>query len=1146
MVAILGLLFFSACSPTRDAREVDRLNTISYAFHYRDLDSSETYAKRAYELSKDYDDGRAEALNNLAFVSIIRMDYDKAAMLLDEAERATDNSVELLVTAVQQMRLCQRMSHNREFYDRREQADMWLGRVKEDRSVLTTRQRARMTYAESEYDIVTSTYYYYVGLQQQSREALARIDGEEIQKDTAQYLNYLYNIGAGGIVVGNTQEEVRRQEFEALAECFFISRQREYPYFAANALEAMAEHLLDPTARDMLLEEYSPVVSFIAPDVTDVDILAGRMADTSLMLFKRYGDAYQTAGAHRTLATCFMSINDYESALLHLEEALSDTIINRAPNLVASIREQLSVAYSAIDNKVASDYNRNLYLDLQEQTRQDRSLEARADMLDRVSWQLNVMIASVVSAMALLLFLLFLFSRLDRRQRGKSNVEALLKPLSKWQEENALQTATMKQRREETAEKLEVSETKRREQGRRNMDNRAKVALANSVIPFIDRMLNETTKLSLRSEDDAVKAERYKYIAELTDQVANYNDVLTQWIQLRQGMLSLKIETFPLSPLFDIVAKGRTAFRMKGVELSVEPTAALVKADRVLTLFMINTLSDNARKFTDKGGRVTISAHEADDYVEISVADTGRGIAASELASVFVRNASGDHGFGLMNCRGIIEKYRKTSRLFNVCMMSAESEEGKGSRFFFRLPRGVAKKVMALVLSLCAMSPMTASGNEPMAELSRAANFADSAYFSNIAGTYDRTLQFADSCRAHLNRHYLRTHPGSRILMREQGNTAMVPPEVKWYHDSVATNYSVILDIRNESAVAALALHKWSLYEYNNKVYTLLFKEMSADNTLEEYCRTMQQSQLNKTIAVTICVFALMLILPAYYVLYYRHRLYYRFCVERIDAINTVLLGDMSPEDKLKSIEPCLKGDYPARLKAVVERIVEALREAVEMRKNQTIDLELAEDELKRSELEANNLYVCNAVLDNCLSALKHETMYYPSRIRLLACSEHPVVGDLLEMVAYYRDLCSLLGRQALWQLEGLKLRMGTMPASEIVAGAPASIIVVGNKEQLRYLFELLERQLHGTTVTVAASDTSTRYVVFTVTARTALSTVGNEGNIFVPSIENIPYLICRQIVREHSEATDSRGCGIEVCALREQTYIKITLPRKA
>ena len=55
----------------------DKLNTISYEYHYRNIDTSLVYAQRAYNASKsmDYSAGEAEALNNLAFVYMAKMDY---------------------------------------------------------------------------------------------------------------------------------------------------------------------------------------------------------------------------------------------------------------------------------------------------------------------------------------------------------------------------------------------------------------------------------------------------------------------------------------------------------------------------------------------------------------------------------------------------------------------------------------------------------------------------------------------------------------------------------------------------------------------------------------------------------------------------------------------------------------------------------------------------------------------------------------------------------------------------------------------------------------------------------------------------------------------------------------------------------------
>ena len=93
----------------------------------------------------------------------------------------------------------------------------------------------------------------------------------------------------------------------------------------------------------------------------------------------------------------------------------------------------------------------------------------------------------------------------------------------------------------------------------------------------------------------------------------------------------------------------------------------------------------------------------------------------------------------------------------------------------------------------------------------KAARFADSAYFSNIKGTYAETMRYADSCH-----HYLEP-----------------------------TDTALILDISNETAVAALALHQWDVYQKNNRIYTQLFREASADDLLPAYVRNMQKSETN-------------------------------------------------------------------------------------------------------------------------------------------------------------------------------------------------------------------------------------------------------------------------------------------------------------
>ncbi|WP_426471281.1 DUF5112 domain-containing protein, partial [Salmonella enterica] len=78
------------------------------------------------------------------------MDYDRAEKQLTEAVSLTDNQIELLVAEVQQMRLCQRRSKNREFYEHRERADECHKRINEERASLPERMLLRLIYAESE------------------------------------------------------------------------------------------------------------------------------------------------------------------------------------------------------------------------------------------------------------------------------------------------------------------------------------------------------------------------------------------------------------------------------------------------------------------------------------------------------------------------------------------------------------------------------------------------------------------------------------------------------------------------------------------------------------------------------------------------------------------------------------------------------------------------------------------------------------------------------------------------------------------------------------------------------------------------------------------------------------------------------------
>lgn len=1140
IVMMLALFFYSACGPSHK-QEVDRLNTLSYAYHYRNLDSTKMLAQRALALSDDYSAGYAEACNNLAFVEMAKMNYKEARRWLGLVEEKSNNQLELLIADVQMMRICQRESHNKDFYSYREKAMVRLRRLGEEASNLPPRERRRATYAHSEFDIVDATYCYYVGLEEPMLKALNDIDADALEADTAQYLNYLYNIGSGGAITNGTSEQIAQTEFDYLIQCYMLASAGRvvmpdgtmaggYPYWQANALQSISEHLQKAKMRDFLIRNNLPAIQYLNVEQMPDTLLAGNLAQRALNLFISYGDTYQIAGGYRTLAECYFAIEDYNSAGDCLLRALQvSKNIKSAPDLVASIRERLCLVYSALDNKQQSDYNRNIYLDLQERTRQDKQLEARAALLDDNALQLNLIISAVLAMILLVVILLYLFDRMRRRKIQSKPLSSLLEPLEQWKQRNAQYINDINERKEELDEEISIARLHLDDNKKRNLEQRAKVSLVNSITPFIDRMIHEVDKLAEDDEStpDEVKQERYEYISELTDKINQYNTILTNWIQMRQGTLNLRIVSFPLQPLFDIVAKGKMSFQMKKIKLDVQPTAAKVKADRTLTLFMINTIADNARKFTPAGGKVTVSAEEHDKYVEIVIADTGKGMDEEQLAHVFDRTYTGGHGFGLLNCKGIIEKYKKVSSIFNICHIEAESEVGKGSVFRFRLPKGIGRMIVGVILLLASsvssfasqIHQHTLATGKVSRELTLADAFADSAYYSNINGTYQRTLAFADSAIYYLNQHYLRQYPQGKNLMVSCPKLSQAA-ELKWFADSVTTDYSIILDIRNESAVAALALHQWTLYDRNNKVYTKLFRERSTDNTLPEYVRTMKSSENSKTVAV-ILLFLLLLQLPiAYYLLYYRHVVTYRFAVDRIRDINLLLLSDQSVPEKLKRIREIWSkksrhSRVNLRLDEVVHEIEEELKRGLDLSNGKEADNQLLEDELRRVRFENDRLHVSNSVLDNCLSTLKHETMYYPSRIRQLIEASPDDVASLKELVDYYKSIYLMLSAQAMEQVE-TNLKCDAALKDDL----------------FRLISETVKdlAKAHGIAITQVKPEIKSVHTAY-ATCQFVFPGLRYDDSLhhllFTPLTVDMRFLVCRQIVREMGETTNLRGCGI-------------------
>ncbi|MCG3142607.1 MAG: Adaptive-response sensory-kinase SasA [Anaerolineae bacterium] len=179
-----------------------------------------------------------------------------------------------------------------------------------------------------------------------------------------------------------------------------------------------------------------------------------------------------------------------------------------------------------------------------------------------------------------------------------------------------------------------------------------------------------------------VAEQEMRYIAEMVDDVLDLS---------RMDAGSYRVETQPTAVSF-LLNQARLAFRAQAAQrnltLHVEPAddLPLVLADSLRMGQVMANLLENALKFTPVGGSITLAAREINQGVEITVSDTGVGIAPGEHEKIFerfYRIKSGEQledkgsGLGLAICHEIVRLHG--GRIW------AESEPGRGATFHLTL-----------------------------------------------------------------------------------------------------------------------------------------------------------------------------------------------------------------------------------------------------------------------------------------------------------------------------------------------------------------------------------------------------------------------------------------------------------------------------
>src|SRR6266480_4240336 len=247
----------------------------------------------------------------------------------------------------------------------------------------------------------------------------------------------------------------------------------------------------------------------------------------------------------------------------------------------------------------------------------------------------------------------------------------------------AIQNARLFREIEEKSRQLEVAD-RHKSEFLANMSHELRTPL-NAVIGFsevlLERMFGEVNGKQEEYLQDILASGRHL--------LSLINDIL-DLSKIEAGRMELELTDFHLGQAIDnAVTLVRERATRRGITLAVavdERVGALRGDERKIKQVLLNLLS-NAIKFTPEGGHVGVRAAVADGAAEISVSDTGVGIAPEDQEAVFeeFRQVGRDYakkhegtGLGLTLSRKFVELHGGK--------IWVKSQVGQGSTFSFTLP----------------------------------------------------------------------------------------------------------------------------------------------------------------------------------------------------------------------------------------------------------------------------------------------------------------------------------------------------------------------------------------------------------------------------------------------------------------------------
>jgi two-component system, NtrC family, sensor kinase len=246
----------------------------------------------------------------------------------------------------------------------------------------------------------------------------------------------------------------------------------------------------------------------------------------------------------------------------------------------------------------------------------------------------------------------------------------------------AIQNARLFLEIEDKSRQLEVA-SQHKSEFLANMSHELRTPL-NAIIGFSE-VLTERMFGDLNEKQDEYLKDIY---ASGTHLLSLINDIL-DLSKIEAGRMELQLTDFHLPTALDnalTLVRERAGRRSITLQMRVDERLGEVRADERKTRQVVLNLLSNAIKFTPEGGRIEVGAVPKDGFVEVSVSDTGVGIAPEDQEAVFEefrqvgtadKKVEGT-GLGLTLCRKFVELHGGR--------ISVTSQVGVGSTFTFTIP----------------------------------------------------------------------------------------------------------------------------------------------------------------------------------------------------------------------------------------------------------------------------------------------------------------------------------------------------------------------------------------------------------------------------------------------------------------------------